>query len=168
MKVILNEAWFDDIKAMVDDEDEYGLRYKHRFGTGHGKMKISIADWPDASLKKLYDFLGKKADEGDRSAKLSQNVVKQWMEIKSNPNGQVVQKLENVEPAMKKYVGASANRYVFKQQPDGNFIPWFVHEIRYHEASERSPSYVAVTLAGVNTGFSRSRGENGPETIVQD
>lgn len=167
MKVILNEEWWDDIKAMVskDEDEEYGLGYKHRFTTGKGKMKIGIADWTDASIKKLEAFLTAKADAGDRSAKLSLNTVHQWMEIKSNPNGQVVPKLENVEPALKKYIGASENRYVFALMPDGNFVPWFVREIKYHEASERSPAYVVVDLSAINTGTGsrRGHGEKGPE-----
>lgn len=166
MKVILNEEWWDDIKAMVskDEDEEYGLGYKHRFTTGHGKMKIGIADWTDASIKKLEVFLTAKAAAGDRSARLSLNTVHQWMEIKSNPNGQVVPKLENVEPAMKKYIGASANRYLFALMPDGNFVPWFVQAIKYHEASERSPAHVVVDLSAVNTGGSRrGHGEIGPE-----
>ena len=163
MKVILNEEWWDDIKAMVKDEDdsEYGLGYKHRYTTGKGKMKIGIADWTDDSLKKLEAFLTAKANAGDRSAKLSLNTVHQWMEIKSNPNGQVVPKLENVEPAMKKYIGASANRYVFEMLPDGNFVPWFVHSIKYHEATENSPACVVVDLSAINTGMGSRRGRNG-------
>lgn len=161
MRVIVNEDWWDEIKALLTKEEADEMGYKHRWSTGRGKMKISIADWSDPSLKKLHELLGVKAEAGDRSAKMSQTVVKQWMEIKTSPNGQSVGRLENVEPAMKKYVASSPNRYVFQQTPDGHFVPWFVHEIKYHEATEHNPASVSVDLVGLNTGRNGSRRDRG-------
>jgi hypothetical protein len=164
-RVIVHEDWWDEIKGLLtaDEADEMG--YRHRYTTGHGKMKVAIADWSDVSVKRLHDFLGKKADAGDRSAKLSQTTVRQWMEIKENPSGAIVGKLENVEPAMKKFIGASPNRYVFEQTPDGHFVPWFVHKIQYNEPTQHTPASVSIDLVGLNTGESsrRSRGDSSTE-----
>ena len=152
MRVIVNEEWFGDIKGLMTADEVDVLGSKYNLSTGKGKMKISIAEWSDASIKKFHEYLGKKADSGDRSAKLSQNVVQQWMEIKDNPDGSVVSKLEHVEPAMRKFVEASQNHYLFEQTQDGQFVPWFVNEIKYFIATEMGPAVVKIELVGINTG----------------
>ena len=164
MQVLIKEEDFDAIKALLTPEDAEGLQSRYRYTTGRGMMKLSIARWSDESIQRLDDFLGRQANAGDRSAKLSQKVVRQWMEIKSNPDGQVVSKLENVEPALKVYIAGSKNRFVFEQQPDGNFVPWFVSKIQYHVACERYPAHVSVDVVGINTGG--SRGEKDKETFT--
>ena len=136
MKVLLSEEWLEEIKPLVKKEDADADMW--RFATGRGKVRVSIADWSDASIAELHAILGRKADAGDRAAKLAQTTVRQWTEIKSDPNGQVVGKLENVEPAMKKYIATAPHRYVFEQTEDGNIVPWFVFSINYHEADHRS------------------------------
>ena len=165
MQVLIKEEDFDAIKALLTPEDAEGLQARYRYTTGRGMMKLSIARWSDASIQRLDDFLGRQANAGDRSAKLSQKVVRQWMEIKSNPDGQVVSKLENVEPALKVYIAGSKNRFVFEQQPDGNFVPWFVSKIKYQAACERCPAHVSVDVVGINTGGSRGEKDNKIFTI---
>lgn len=167
MKVIVGEEWLDEIKKMLTPEEESNLEHRYRMSTGRGKVKIGIADWSEVSIQKLHDFLGKKADAGDRSAKMAQTVVKTWQEIKSDPDGQVVGRLENVEPAMKKYIGVSPHRYVFKQSQDGNFLPWFVHSIRYNDATDNSPAFVSVSLSGINTGTGSKRRSYGSDSSVE-
>lgn len=167
MKIPINEGWFDEIKAILTKDEAEAIDYNHRYSTGRGKAKLDIEDWSDESLKKVCVWLGVKADAGDRSAKLSQTIVKQWMEIKSDPDGQVVGKLENVESAMKKYIGASEHRYVFQQLPDGNFVPWFVKSISHHYATENHPAYVQIDLNAVNSGGSSSRRGRGEPSGVE-
>jgi hypothetical protein len=164
MRVIVQEEWWEDIKKLLTEEEVEGMGYKHQWSTGRGKMKLAISAWSNETLQRLFDFLGKKADDGDRSAKLSQTTVRQWMEIKADPDGQVVGKLENVEPAMREYIGTSPNRFVFEQTPDSNFVPWFVSDIKYHSATQHSPASVSIELVGLNTGGDRrSRRESGPD-----
>jgi AAA+ superfamily predicted ATPase len=168
MRVIVNEEWFDEIKGLMTADEVDVLGTKYNLSTGKGKMKISIADWSDASIKRFHEYLGKKADSGDRSAKLSQNVVQQWMEIKDNPDGSVVSRLEHVEPAMRKFVEASQNHYLFEQTQDGQFVPWFVNEIKYFTATEMGPAVVTIELVGINTGENKrklrgSRGSSNTE-----
>lgn len=156
MKVLIEEVWFDEIKKFLTKDEQETMGNRYRYQSGKGKSKLNIEDWTDASLDKLFDFLGVKADEGDRSAKMSQTIVRQWIEIKNNPNGQVVGRLENVEPAMKKYIATAPNRYVFHQETDGNFVPWFVNNIVYEMAGDHNPANVTISLAAINTGTGSS------------
>ena len=158
MKVIVQEAWMDDVLKMLTEDEKESMGGRYRWSTGAGKAKVDISKWSEKSIKKIHDFLGEKASAGDRSAKLSQNVVTQWLEIMQNPDGQVVGKLENVTAALTAYIKESEHRYIFKQKPDGNFVPWFVINIAYHEASDRNPAKVDIELAGINTGGSSRHG----------
>jgi len=165
MKIIVQEEWYEAIVKLLSPKEKEDLGGKYRYTTGKGKIKISIEKWSEESCLNLFQFLGEKASTGDRSAKLSQSIVKTWMEIKSNPDGQTVNKLEHVASAMTEFIGVSDHRYIFGQEKDGNFVPWFVKNIRFHDATEHGPAYVEVELNGINTGHEgrRNRGENGTE-----
>lgn len=164
--VIIQEAWLDDIKKLLNEAEVSAIQERYRWTSGRGKMKLAVTDWCDESLAKFHGFLGQKADAGDRSAKLSQTTVRQWQEIKGNPDGGYVPKLENVEPVLRRYIGMGVNRYLFQQLPDGHYVPWFVSKIAYHEPSEHHPPSVTVSLQGINTGHGgRERGPD-QETIT--
>lgn len=165
MRIIVNEDWWDEIKAILSERDKEELGYRHRYSTGRGKMKLDIHSWSDDSVLALHAFLGKKADAGDRSAKISQGIVNQWIEIKRNPEGTTVTKLENVSSALAEYIAKSERRFIYEQLPDGNFVPWFVSNIRFHEATEHSPAFVSVDLSGINTGHSGGSSRRGNSTI---
>ena len=164
MKVIISEAGMEDVLKMLTDDEREALGNKYRWSTGSGKAKVDISKWSEKSVKKLHEFLGEKASAGDRSAKLSLNVVTQWLEIMHNPDGQVVMKLENVTAALTKYIGESEHKYLFEQVRDGNFVPWFVIGITYHEASDHTPARVSVNLSGINTGTGSSRRHGGGDS----
>jgi hypothetical protein len=166
VKIIIDETWLAEIKKFLTPDEKESVERQFRWTTGKGKVKLSIADWSDGSIQKLHDFLGVEADNGNLSAKRSQTAVWQWIEIKTNPNGQSVSKLENVEPAMKKYIGASEHRYLFQETKDENFVPWFVEKIVYHEATQHSPAHVNVELLAINSGGEAKR-HRGQQSYVE-
>jgi len=164
MKVIVQEEWIADIVKLLVPEEALEITNRYRFGTGRGKTKLDISSWSDESLGKFHNFLGAKA-VGDRSAKMSCTLVEQWMEIKKDPDGQIVGKLENLEGSLKQFIAHSPERYVFEHVEDGSFVPWFVHKIEYHEAREQCPASVEISLSGINTGYSsRNRNLRGGES----
>jgi len=156
MKVIVYEDWLSSIEQLLPDNerDAFGKKYTKWSAQG-GKTKIDIAKWSTEALSKLYDFLDGKAAVGDKlsgSAKLSRSLVKQWQEIRSNPDGQVVTKLENLAPAIVEFVKRSEHRYLFEQRKDGNMVPWFVMEVKYNEPSDFNAAHVSVSLEALNSG----------------
>lgn len=161
MKIIIAEEWFDEIKKMVTKDEAEDLGNRYRWTTRGGKMKVDIESLCPKSLEVLEVFLTAKAEKGDGSAKLSAGQVRQWVEIRKNPDGQTVSKLENLPSAMKEYVKKSEHRYLFEQMPDGNMTPWFVEKIEYHEPKPYVQAHVAVDLQAINSGSGRRRGEGG-------
>ena len=162
MKIIISGQWMKVVEEMIPAGD-CRVRFHQRFGyySEERKAKIEIADWPKDSVKKLFDFLGKEAAKGDRSAQMSQRVVQTWMELQDNPDGQAVAKLENVDSAMARYIGTSEHRWVFEQLPDENLVPWFVDSIKYEERTKFSSAHVDVYLSALNTGTARKRDRDG-------
>jgi len=151
--VIIQEAWLDEIKKLLNEAEVAAIQERYRWNSGRGRIKLAVTDWSDESLDRFYAFLGQKADGGDRSAKLSQTTVRQWQEIKGNPDGGHVSKLENLEPVLRRYIMMGSSRYVFQQLPDGNYVPWFVSKIEYSKPTRQSVASVSVTLLGINTGM---------------
>jgi AAA+ superfamily predicted ATPase len=150
MNVIVLGEWKDEIKKFLTVEDKEVFSRNFHYASS-GKMKIDISDWADDSLKGLYDFLGKKAEAGDRSSKMSQTIVQNWMELKTTPDGKPVGKLEHVEPVMKLYLEKLHHRWIFMQNGDEHLVPWFVSEVEYENPREDEPR-VRIKLNAMNAG----------------
>jgi hypothetical protein len=162
-RVIVASDWLEDIKKFAAKEEEDGddgFMSRYRYSASRGKVKIDVAEWKESSLKKLAEFLDKKAAAGDGSAKLSRGVLQQWIEIRNNPSGSTVSRFENLAESLKKYISTSEKRWVFEQIADGNMIPWFVAEVSYHPPSQHSRAHVSIGLMAINSGHSNRRGNS--------
>ena len=159
MKIIIKEESIKTVSEMVKGPASKQFKDQWKLRPKNGKCKIDISQFDTEALQKLHEHLDGLANDGDRSAALSRNLVEQWQEIRSNPQGQKAPKLEAVPPIMGQYIATAAHRYVFEQTPDGNMVPWFVNGIVYHAPNPRNgvPAHVTVSLKGINTGMSRSR-----------
>ena len=151
-KIILSDKWMDRIKELLTEEEQEQTRQYYRWSSScsDGKTKFEISELADASLAKIQAFLDFLADEGDRSARMSANLVRQWVEIKTSPDGAIVTKLENVPSAVKAYLEKSApHRWIFEASDDGNTVPWLVTGSTYHPPTENSPANVTISLSAL-------------------
>lgn len=166
MRVLVNEEDLPKIEKVLEEQDREAL--KDRWGRYHsasysnkkGKARIEISKFAPSSLEGLRDFLDSKATAGDRSAGISRSQVIQWIELKKDPGGQTVTKLESVESAMREYIGTSEHRYVFELRQDGFFLPWFVTNISYESAREYCPAKVVIVLASNESMSRRNSGRD--------
>jgi len=166
MKIILKESDFDKVKKLMTEAEAETLGNSYRWRSGKGKMKIDIAPLTDVTLEKLHKFLDGLSNAGDRSAKLSAGILQQWQEIKKNPSGQTVTKLENVESAMTEFIRTSENKWLFEECEDSNMIPWFVTGVKYHPPTQYSSAHVGIGLLAINSGKGgSSRSEKDSDTI---
>ncbi len=152
MNILIKGAMFKDLLKALPEKERQVIQEEHRWGVSDSeKLRIDIAEFSDDALDIFYKFLDERAAGGtDRSAAISRGQVKQWMDIKRDPSGMKVSKLENLPSALKKYVADNApHRYLFQQMSDGNSVPYFVDNISYSMATEYSPAQVHVSLAGV-------------------
>lgn len=157
-KVIISQEWLADVaKFAGKDEEGDDLVRRYQYSASRGKIKVDVAEWKDATLKKLADYLDTKVAAGDRSAQLSRNVLQQWIEIKGNPSGSTISKFENLAEGLRNYIKTSEHRWVFHQMSDGNMLPWFVDGIKYHPPSTYSQAHVSISLTAINSGYPASR-----------
>jgi len=164
MKVIFKEEDYEKLVKLMSKDESDVLGNSYRWRSGKGKIKIDIFSLSEGTLTKLHKFLDDKANAGDGSAKLSRKLIQQWREIKKDPAGQVVTKLENVEAAMKVFVGTSENKWVFETRGDNNMVPWFVSDITYHAPSKYREASVAIGLEAINAGCSSQRNRDNEAT----
>lgn len=173
-KVIVSSEWLDAIAKFLpkeEQEDEFGgnlFKRRYQYSASRGKVKIDVAEWSEASLKKLAEFLAKKDSEEDRSAKMALNVLQQWIDIRNNPSGSTISRFENLAEGLRNYVATSDRRWVFEQYPDGNMLPWFVKEVKYHPPSQYSRASVSIGLTAINSGYpvSRDSSESGKQIHI--
>jgi len=151
MKAIVRGESIEEIKKFLTDDEAERIEKKHRWTNSKEKVKLEISDLCDESLDKLLAFLEKRAKGGDRSAALSKNIVNQWLSIKQDPGGQGVSKLENIPSGLKAYIETTPRRYLFKQLPDGNSVPYFVTNVEYHAAKQFESPKVTVSLLSRNS-----------------
>lgn len=156
MKVNIREEWAEEVEKLLTKEEIAQLG-RWRWKPTRGVVKLDISVLGDESLGKVEIYLGKHADQGTRSAKLSRTAVRRWKAIKECPDGtHKVLKLENLEPVLGEIIKASEKGFVFEYQPDENLVPWFVHEIAYKAANGRghyrTPACVELTLMAENAG----------------
>ena len=157
-RIIIAETWMKEIGKFVTKEDDENFDNHYHWSASRGNVKIDISEWADATLKKLTAFLDDKIRAGDRSAKMSRNVLQQWLDIKGNPSGTCITKFENLAEGLRNYIRTlGKNRWVFERIEDGNMIPWFVEAVEYHPPSAYCASHVQVSLKAINSGFPESR-----------
>jgi len=161
MRIVIKGNQFEEIKDLLTSGEKSKVGRKHRFFDHKDKLHLNIVGFCDESLQKIRDYLDGLAQNKNRSAALSRNIVDQWMVIKKNPHGQVVKKLEAVESSMRAYIETVPHRYLFQSMGDDNYVPWMVTEIKYHAPNARTetPAQVIISLTTMNGLFgSNSRG----------
>lgn len=145
------EEWYDEIKTLLTKEEQEDFGEKYRWHSARGKVKVDISTLSDKSMQKITNYLKTKADAGDKTARIAENLVKQWVEIKDSPDGVIVTKLENIPAAMKTYLEKTApSRWVFQLCKDGNTVPWFVDSVSYSPPSQHSQACTTISLTSLN------------------
>ena len=162
MKILLKGSMFKEVVEQLPETEKQIIAQEHRWGVRDDeKVRLDISEFSDESLKLVYDYLDARS-AGDRSVMLSRGQVQQWIDIKSDPSGARVTKLENLPSAMKAYLATHApNRYLFYQAYDGNFLPAFVSNITYHHAEESCPAFVSVDLSYICVASGHTSSERG-------
>ena len=149
--VALAEGWYDEIKALLTKEEQEDFGERYRWHSARGKVKVDISILSEKSIQKIMGYLKTKADAGDKMARIAENLVRQWVEIKGSPDGVIVTKLENIPAAMKTYLEKNGpSRWVFEVCQDGNTVPWFIDSITYTPPDQNTTAHVSIGLTAIN------------------
>ncbi len=109
-------------------------------------------------LDTLYERASKAAsskDFEDGARGLCQKIAA-YKNVRANPSGAKVGKLEPFAAALRAYIEPSPNKWLFTDGSDGYALPYFVAHIAYHKAdpSRGSQACVRVRLEAVTRGAS--------------
>jgi hypothetical protein len=75
--------------------------------------------------------------------------ITSYRNVRSAPEGKPIGKLELLGTALKAYIQARPNKWVFHDETDGYALPYYVQHIKYHPSSDRAPARVVMKLAAV-------------------
>jgi hypothetical protein len=153
MKIVIAGTLFKEAVAILPEADKTRQNESHRWVNDKDKVRMELDVMSDEGLAKLTDFLdGAIRNGGGRTVVLARNQLRQWIELKSSPDGEVtVPKLENFPSAMKIWMMKKANsRYLFAQNEDGNMVPYFVSGVSYNPPTKYSGASVSVGLECIN------------------
>ena len=150
MNILIKGSMFKGLLGVLPESEVCLLRESHCWGVSENeKVRVDISEFSEAALDAFCIFL-EGLSVNDRSAKLSLGQVRQWIDIRSDPSGMKVTKLENLPSALKKYLEDNApHRYLFCQLGDGNAVPYFVSAINYADATKQSPAHVNIALISI-------------------
>lgn len=157
MKIIIVEEWEDELLECLTPEEKRVYSGRFYWGRNSDKAKVDVSGWSMETVHKVYAFLDKEAQKGDRSAALARGILKQWIALQQDPNKVFVSKLENFPAALKAYIKKGEHRWLFQQFFDGSLRPFFVNRISYTPASPDHPAYVTIDLFTVESKSERSR-----------
>ena len=111
-------------------------------------------------LNTLYDLA--KSSGGEQGARGLMMRITAFRNVRANPSGQKITKLEPLVEALCGYIGPSPNKWLFHTEDDGYAVPYFVSDIHYSRPEPRtgSPATVQMKLSAV------TRGSKDGKTIV--
>lgn len=156
MKITITNANLQNFSDIVNADDKSIVRSGvSRYASDSDKVKFDVSPLSDIGLKELWSFLDAKAD--DRSATMARNNVKQWMDLKVDPSGTKITKLDAVPAVLKAFIAKTEHKYLFRQSKDGNLLANLVTNIEYIEPRSRdSDAPPKVSLSMVNFDFTKS------------
>lgn len=76
-----------------------------------------------------------------------------YLDIKKNPTGAKVGKLENLAQALVSYIGQESKDHWLLRDKGDLFLPWWVSSVKYHPRERReNPAHVTLTLKAISRG----------------
>ena len=118
-------------------------------------MDVECSSLTDEQLDELYDIAKKRITESGARAVVQR--ISTYKNVRSNPSGQKIGKLESLATALKSYIEPSPNKWVFQTKDDGYALPSYVSGIEYHRASRNSPARVEMDLKAIKRGAAAGR-----------
>ena len=123
-----------------------GYRDEHHF------VDVPASLLTSAQLDKLVEHA--KADPKGSGSRGLISKIAAYRNIQGDPTGKRIGRLEVLEAALRAYIEPTPNKWLFRDEPDGYAVPYYVSNIHYSPRKRESPADVDVTLAAVTRGSS--------------
>jgi len=150
MKLKLKLEWLAELKKNGGSAiDDYGYRKPEDYAS------FDTDRFTDGDLKKL-DAIVAALDKTVPGVRGLRTKIKQYWQIKADPAGTIVSKLDTLALALQDYIAASAHKWLFEDHADGQQVAWHVCKIEYAPPTDRgNPAVTSMYLAAM-TGRERS------------
>lgn len=120
-------------------------------------VDIGTERFTSDQLDTLYEMARADMDKPDQAKNGSRALAQKisaYRNIRSNPSGQAIKKLNLLEAALREYLKPTPNKWLFKDEKDGYALPHYVSHIAYEKADPRRgrAAHVHVKLSAVTRG----------------
>lgn len=153
MKFQIRKKYLD---ILIKDGNKITLDYHQRNEVEERMVQIDVSLWEPEWLLKLKALAIKHVD--DKTNKPIVRGIEFLENVKKNPSGVKITKLENAEVALRDFIKATKHRWIFCQDEDKCFNPYYVDSVKYHKQRRHSPAYVAISCKYIIGGEKKSQG----------
>lgn len=131
----------------ISDRCKELFRDSWRFSSNNDSISLDSDKIEQSDIKLVSEMVNEMSDD-IKYVKGAKKQFSVYENILKNPAGAKVGKLESLKEALKQYIQGSPNKWLFREDRDGNMTPYFVKDIEYHPYDPRnqSPAYVRVSL----------------------
>lgn len=151
-----------DLKQVIKDtksKNEKLLEYT-RWGSDDKEFDVFAGDLTPEELDALERILDK--------AGITKSVrkIKEFRKVIADPTNVKVSRLEALEIALKEFIAPTPNKWLFKQEADGSFVPYYVSNINFEPADERreKPAQVSLKMQAQVRGVEKNTSETWEHT----
>lgn len=124
--------------------DSEAVRKLARYRNDDQFVDVDANQFTDEQLDKLYELA--KADNGKEGARALCQRIAAYRNVKANPTGTKIGKLESLAAALRAYIEPSPNKWVFYDEKDGHALPYFVASIKYEKGDSRNGVQASVVM----------------------
>lgn len=121
-----------------------------RFHNDDDLLDVEAEHLSDDQIEALFQKA--KSSKNDAGSKGLILKITNFRNVRADPTGKVIGKLEALATALKAYITPSPNKWLFHDESDGFSLPYYVKEIQYHPAKKDNPASVSMVLSATTRG----------------
>jgi len=152
MKLSIKVAWIETLVKKGFNREELAEQTKWRSSEQY--VDIVAERFTEKELDALYAVAKDAKDDKDPSQPAEGSVylcrkIAMFRKLKADPAGVPIGTLQQLETALRQYIGASEHKWLFTEEDDNVPVPYYVHKIDYQEANLRddSPAHTTISMA---------------------
>ena len=125
-------AYWDvrDLETAIKDKDDLSQRVGN----------IDLSTYNKKKTSELLEVL-QKYDVGQKTM----TSVSLWLSNLSNPNDAVITSLQSFQKLLDNVISKSSMKWIWKQNPDGCLVPYYVNEVKYRARTRDEDAYVVIS-----------------------
>lgn len=146
MDISLKVAYLKELGKKFPNQA--GLLKKYiGFNSDEARVEVSIHRFTDDMVDQLISWAERDKKNNVEGAKVMLRRLQVFRRMKAETKDLKVRKLVDLAEALKFLIAPLPHKYLFKTDPDGHAVPYFVDQIEYQRGrTHREPSTTTVSL----------------------